>query len=259
MHNEIKIFENVDFGQIRTAGTSEEPLFCLSDVCKILGLQVQNTKQRLKKDGVYSINLTDKLGRNQQALFISEQNLYKVIMRSDKPQAEAFQDWVCEEVLPSIRKTGKYENPNAPVSDPKFIETKMKVAEWAARMLNMNDAGKLMMVKHIADECCLPVPEYVQSKGVMKSTSTLCKERGLAISGRVMLAYMEAEGLVETKARPSSKGGIKKFKCLTADGLEWGENAVHPMNQRETQILLYADRFDALVNMILPKYSKEAC
>ena len=41
-------------------------------------------------------------------LFISEQNLYKVIMRSDKPQAEPFQDWVCGEVLPSIRKTGGY-------------------------------------------------------------------------------------------------------------------------------------------------------
>lgn len=258
MHNEIKIFENADFGQIRTAGTSEEPLFCLSDICKALGLTVKGVVQRLDK-GVISNYPLETAGGTQMAYFVNEDGLYDVILESRKPEAKKFRKWVTSEVLPSIRKTGKYENPNAPASDPKSIETKMKVAEWAARMLNMNDAGKLMMVKHIADECCLPVPEYVQSKGVVKSTSTLCKERGLAISGRVMLAYMEAEGLVETKTRPSSKGGVKKFKCLTADGLEWGENAVHPMNQRETQILLYADRFDALVNMILPKYSKEAC
>lgn len=104
----VQIFESDKFGQIRTAGTSEEPLFCLADVCKALELQVQNTKQRLKEDGVYSINLTDSLGREQQALFVNEQNLYRVIMRSDKPQAEAFQDWVCGEVLPSIRKNGAY-------------------------------------------------------------------------------------------------------------------------------------------------------
>lgn len=258
MHNEIKIFENPDFGQIRTWGTSEEPWFCLIDICEILELTPSKVAQRLEK-GVLSKHPLETAGGIQTVRFVNEDGLYDVIFESRKPEAKKFRKWVTSEILPSIRKTGKYENPNAPASDPKSIETKMKVAEWAARMLNMNDAGKLMMVKHIADECCLPVPEYVQSKGVVKSTSTLCKERGLAISGRVMLAYMEAEGLVETKTRPSSKGGVKKFKCLTADGLEWGENAVHPMNQRETQILLYADRFDALVNMILPKYSKEAC
>lgn len=241
---DLKIFENADFGQIRTCGTSEQPLFCLSDVCKILGLQVQNTKQRLKKDGVYSINLTDKLGRNQQALFISEQNLYKVIMRSDKPQAEAFQDWVCEEVLPSIRKTGRYETENT------SIQTKMEVAEWAARMLNMNNAGRLMMVKHITDQCGMPTPDYVQSEGVTKSASELCKEHNLPVSGRWLLALMVDKGLAQIQTRTSSKGELKKFKSLTAEGLKWGENAVHPMNPKETQILLYVDRFSELVKFL---------
>jgi len=104
----IAVFENEQFGQIRTAGTSDNPLFCLADICKVLGLRTDNTVQRLKKDGYYSIVVIDRLGRNQQATFINEQNLYRVIMRSDKPQAEAFQDWVCNEVLPSIRKTGSY-------------------------------------------------------------------------------------------------------------------------------------------------------
>ena len=104
----IEIFKNESFGEVRVAGTSEQPLFCLADICRVLDLQVTPTKNRLKQDGVTLIKVIDSLGREQEATFVSEQNLYKVIMRSDKPQAEPFQDWVCGEVLPSIRKTGQY-------------------------------------------------------------------------------------------------------------------------------------------------------
>ena len=106
--NEIKIFENEQFGKIRTTGTADNPLFCLSDICKVLELRVDGVMPRLKKDGYNRIGVIDSLGRHQEAIFVNEQNLYKVIMRSDKPQAEPFQDWVCGEVLPSIRKTGGY-------------------------------------------------------------------------------------------------------------------------------------------------------
>ena len=105
--NDIQVFNSEQFGSIRTAGTADNPMFCLADICKVLDLQVQNTKRRLNEKGVYSIT-TPTNGGEQQILFVNEQNLYKVIMRSDKPQAEPFQDWVCGEVLPSIRKHGMY-------------------------------------------------------------------------------------------------------------------------------------------------------
>ena len=103
----IKIFENARFGEVRVAGTSENPLYCLADVCKILGLRVDAVQSRLT-DAPIRIGVTDSIGREQQMNFVNEKNLYKVIMRSDKPQAEPFQDWVCGEVLPSIRKHGAY-------------------------------------------------------------------------------------------------------------------------------------------------------
>lgn len=109
--NEIKIFKNERFGKIRTAGTAENPMFCLIDVCKILGLRTDGVLPRLKKDGYNRIVVIDSMGRKQNAYFINEQNLYRIIMRSDKPLAEPFQDWVCGEVLPSIRKTGTYGIP----------------------------------------------------------------------------------------------------------------------------------------------------
>lgn len=113
----IKIFENDRFGEVRVAGTSENPLFCLVDVCRVLEIKnSSDCKSRLKPEGVV---LSDGVSKttNQYGVtteqkvtltFINEQNLYKVIMRSDKPQAEPFQDWVCGEVLPSIRKHGAY-------------------------------------------------------------------------------------------------------------------------------------------------------
>lgn len=109
----IEIFKNDRFGEVRVAGTSENPLFCLTDVCRVLEIKnVSDCKSRLDQRGVV---LTDTPTYNQhgaeviqQLVFINEKNLYKVIMRSDKPQAEPFQDWVCGEVLPSIRKHGAY-------------------------------------------------------------------------------------------------------------------------------------------------------
>ena len=103
----IEIFKNDRFGEVRVAGTSENPLFCLADVCKILGLRVDAVQSRLT-DAPIRIGVTDSIGREQQMNFVNDKNLYKVIMRSDKPQAEPFQDWVCGEVLPSIRKHGAY-------------------------------------------------------------------------------------------------------------------------------------------------------
>lgn len=114
---DIQIFNNPQFGTVRTAGTPDNPMFCLADICKALELRVDGVMPRLKEGGYNRIGVGVQTGtkkdgtpaiQNVEMVFINEQNLYKVIMRSDKPQAEPFQDWVCGEVLPSIRKHGFY-------------------------------------------------------------------------------------------------------------------------------------------------------
>lgn len=110
--NDLQIFNNEEFGEVRTVLVDNEPLFCLADVCKALGLeQVSRVKARLKEDGVTTSKVTDRLGREQEATFINESNLYKTIFQSRKESAERFTDWVTSEVLPSIRKTGSYGMP----------------------------------------------------------------------------------------------------------------------------------------------------
>ena len=107
--NELQIFNNPEFGSVRTITKDNEPMFCLSDVCKALDItHVTDVKNRLKQDGVGTSEVIDSLGRKQTATFINESNLYKVIFQSRKPSAEKFTDWVTEEVIPSIRKNGGY-------------------------------------------------------------------------------------------------------------------------------------------------------
>lgn len=106
--SDITIFNNPEFGQIRTSGTADNPLFCLSDVCKTLGLDSSQVMKRLD-NGVVSIHpIVDSLGRQQNANFINEDGLYDVILDSRKPEAKKFRKWITSEVLPVIRKHGGY-------------------------------------------------------------------------------------------------------------------------------------------------------
>ena len=108
--NKLKILENSEFGRVRTAiSQSNEPLFCLNDVCKALGIaNPYNVGARLDRDDLHQIEVTDSLGRNQQANFVTEAGLYDVIVRSDSPKAKPFRKWICKDVLPTLRKDGMY-------------------------------------------------------------------------------------------------------------------------------------------------------
>lgn len=105
----VQIFKNPAFGQMRVQSNEKgQAWFCLSDVCQSLGLgNASQTKTRLKAEGIIT-NYTPTKSGTQQMLFIDEPNLYRCIFQSRKKEAESFQDWVVEEVLPTIRKTGGY-------------------------------------------------------------------------------------------------------------------------------------------------------
>lgn len=127
--NDIQVFNNPQFGDIRTAGTADAPMFCLSDVCKAIGISnSRNVKNRLDEDDVRLVDATDNLGRTQQITFITESGLYDVIIRSDSEQAKPFRRWVTSEVLPSIRKHGMYATETT-------VENMLHDPESAIRML----------------------------------------------------------------------------------------------------------------------------
>lgn len=127
--NELQIFNSEEFGEIRTITKDDEPMFCLADVCKALELeQASRVKARLKTDGVTTSKVIDRLGREQEATFINEANLYKTIFQSRKESAERFTEWVTGEVLPSIRKNGGYIAGQETLSDEELMAKALLVA-----------------------------------------------------------------------------------------------------------------------------------
>lgn len=120
----IQVFNNPAFGNIRVAGTEANPQFCLADVCKALKLTAKGVNQRLGDEVVSNYPITDKLGREQQALFVNEDGLYDVILDSRKTEARQFRKWITSEVLPTIRKHGAYMTDDAlqkAIQNPDFL------------------------------------------------------------------------------------------------------------------------------------------
>lgn len=104
--NALTSFQAADGAVLRTIDVEGEPWFVAKDACDALALSTNNVRRMLEDDEVNSLSGSGMRGR--ATLVISESGLYRLMMRSDKPQARPFQRWVTREVLPAIRKRGAY-------------------------------------------------------------------------------------------------------------------------------------------------------
>lgn len=109
--SELQIFQNAEFGSVRTAAINGEPFFVGKDVAEILGYS--NTRKALTdhvddEDKLDGVTIRDSIGREQSPIFINESGLYSLILRSQLPAAKRFKRWVTSEVLPAIRRHGMY-------------------------------------------------------------------------------------------------------------------------------------------------------
>lgn len=99
---------------VRTIWIDGKPWFVLSDLCSVLNLTTPAKVVSRLEDGMSSTHpIPDSLGRIQHMTIVNESGMYRVVLRSDKPEALAFQAWITDDVLPSIRKTGSYSLPGA--------------------------------------------------------------------------------------------------------------------------------------------------
>lgn len=187
--NEIKLFSNPKFGEIRTIITeSNEPIFCLSDICKILDLNnAAMVKSRLNQDGVSTADIIDSMGRTQKASFISESNLYKSIFQSRKPEAEEFTEWVTSEVLPAIRKTGGYIATTIEDTPETILARAVLVAQDSINRLKNQLETREQQLKLQSDELKKQAPkaEYydnvLDSEGLI-ATTLIAKDLGMSAS-----------------------------------------------------------------------------
>lgn len=129
--NELQIFKNEEFGEVRTVEIGGESWFVGKDVAEILGYS--NTRDALAKhiDGEDKgdVAIRDSIGREQSTTIINESGLYSLILSSKLPNAKAFKRWITSEVLPSIRKHGGYINGQAEMSPEELMAKALQVAQ----------------------------------------------------------------------------------------------------------------------------------
>ena len=131
--NEVQLFTNEEFGKIRTVILNGEPWFVAKDVCDILG----TTNPTMAMEGLEDFERAKfNLGRQGEANIISESGFYTLVLRSRKPIAKPFRIWVTSEVLPTIRKTGKYEM-NSNVDMTAMLDKIAKIDVIYAKLNNL--------------------------------------------------------------------------------------------------------------------------
>lgn len=138
--NKLQIFNNPDFGEVRTLEENGKVLFCGSDVAKALGYAVPRKALFDHCKGVLKRNIPTS-GGIQEMSFIPESDLYRLVFSSKLPNAERFTDWVTEEVLPSIRKNGGYIAGQEQMSPEELMARALDVAHNIIRRLETENSS----------------------------------------------------------------------------------------------------------------------
>lgn len=130
--NNIQIFKSEHFGEVRVTEIDNKPMFAASDVAKALGYSrpADAVTAHCKGVAILPTPSTNQFGAvvMQDMKYITESDVYRLVMRSKLPQAEQFQDWLCDDVLPSIRKHGAYATPDT-------IEKMIENPDFAIQLL----------------------------------------------------------------------------------------------------------------------------
>lgn len=129
--NELQIFENKDFGKVRTVTLDGAPCFVAADVCRALDIaNSRDAVNRLDDDEKNTVVLTDGNRGNPNVTVVTESGLYSLVLGSRKPEAKQFKRWITHEVIPTIRKTGGYVN-----NDDLFVNTYLPNADDTTKAL----------------------------------------------------------------------------------------------------------------------------
>jgi prophage antirepressor-like protein len=195
MKNELVVFNNKEFGEVRSMMIDGNPWFVAKDIAKALGYvdEINAIKNHCCGVAIYH-PIVDSIGRTQEVRIINEPDVYRLIIGSKLPAAVKFQDWVFEEVLPSIRKHGMYateatidnilENPDFGIE----LLTKVKEERAAKKLAEAQRDEAIRTKAQISDTKTATALGKVG--GLTKQNNILKKKVGL-IEGYATIAMME--------------------------------------------------------------------
>lgn len=164
--NELKVFNNPEFGKVRTITEQGKTLFCGSDVARALGYKNPTKAIADHCKGTVERRTNDSLGRQQTMKFITEGDIYRLAAKSELPGADKFESWIFDEVLPSIRKTGQYTL--RPMTDYQMESIRVRKAQLLERLAKEYDGTYRQVLqahatKELTGEYLLPLP-YIGEK-----------------------------------------------------------------------------------------------
>lgn len=249
--NQLQIFKN-DLFEVGAKVEGETVLFDAEHVAKCLGFtETKSNKEYVRwrtVNGYLSKYLSHDVAKGS---LIPEPMVYKLAFKASNETAEAFQDWLAIEVIPSIRKTGRYDA----VIDNNVVsfEKQLIGVKYTSEILRVDDVSKIRMLEEAHKQHGVPtnhLPQYVQEE-LKKPISDLLKKHDVKISAIKANNRLLELGLLEIKQRPSTNGKMKTFKSLTAVGRKYGDNAINPNNPKETQPLYYPSKFEELIQLLL--------
>lgn len=271
--NSTKLFENSDFGTIRTCLIEGEPWFVGNDIANALGYAKPRNavSAHVDEEDKMLVQMSDIQHCPETGLpanmigskitIINESGVYSLIFGSTLESAKLFKKWITSEVIPSIRKTGSYSlNKNTDTE----LDDKLKIAkfqtEWVeslGRIFSLDDASKLALLNKSVNAIglpkdLLPLPDYIEKKKATLSLTDLLNQKGYKLSAKAVNIVLEEKGIIETKTRKSTTNPnlVKKFKMLTKEGLNYGINYTAKENGRDVQPLYFDDKFDELMDKV---------
>lgn len=163
--NELKIFNNEEFGKIRTVTIDNEPWFVGKDVAVILGY---SNPQKALRDHVDEEDktLNDSFTVNgTKGILINESGLYSLILSSKLPNAKKFKHWVTSEVLPVLRKTGSYEMPKKKQSNERLasVNNAVKILTPMLQAAGCNSKIQLLTAKSLYEKAGVDLPITIEA------------------------------------------------------------------------------------------------
>ena len=194
--NGIQIFQNAEFGSVRTADINGVPYFVGKDVAEILGYS--NTRKALldhvdEEDKTDGVTIRDSIGREQAPVLINESGLYSIILSSKMPNARRFKRWVTSEILPTIRKHGVYATDELIANPDLAIAafTALKEEREKNRLLEQTTAVQKQQIAEMKPKASYY--DVVLNCKDLISTSTVAKDYGK--SAIWMNRYLHEKGV----------------------------------------------------------------
>lgn len=229
----LKVFKNEEFGQVRATSINKEPWFVGKDIASILGYA--NTSDALKKHvdkEDKGVAKCDTLGGKQTLTVINESGLYSLILSSKLPNAKKFKRWVTSEVLPSIRKTGGYIPHDENMSDDEIMARALLVAqktiEEKSKLLQQaKETIEDMKPKALVGECL----EVSKDSILVRELAKILKQNGIDIGQNRLFEWLRENGyLIKTgsdKNMPTQRAmNLKLFEVKHTNMICNGETKI---------------------------------